>query len=130
MGPAFAFALSLAATLALLALVVVTGVRARVRAHMALVAAAVSSLGVTIFFAERLGEHYDLEKAGAITPVHLALAKLATFSYLLPIVTGIRTWRDRSRRRLHFWSAMFVLALTVLTAITGTWMVLASPRLD
>lgn len=130
MDPTIGFVASLAATLALLAGVVLTGVRARVRAHLFLVACSVTTLGVTIVFAKSLGEHYDLAAAGTITPVHLALAKLATAAYLLPIASGIATLRDRRHRRLHLRLALLTLALTVLTAITGTWMLLAAEKLD
>ena len=76
-------------------------------------ALALVSLGVTIVFAKRLGELYDLESAGWITPVHLTLAKLTTAAYLLPITTGILTLRNRRHKRLHFRCAMAVLAMTL-----------------
>lgn len=128
-NPTLGFVLFLALTLALLGGVVVTGLRARRRVHLVLVASAVVSLGVTIFYAERLGELYDLEAAGAITPIHLAIAKVTTLAYLAPIATGIATIRNPAWRDWHRRAAYTVLALTVLTAVTGTWMVLASPAL-
>jgi hypothetical protein len=129
MHPVASFLGSFGVTLVLLGLVVASGRRGRVRPHLTFVASAVLSLGVTIFFAERLGDHYDLESAGAITPVHLFLAKVATLSYLAPVVTGWRTLRDRRHKRVHLWVAMTVLALTVLTAATGTAMVWMSDPL-
>jgi hypothetical protein len=84
---------------------------------------------MTIWYAEQLGELYDLESAGAIMPVHLALAKITVFAYLLPIVTGVLTLRDRKHKRAHFTCAMVALVLTVLATVTGTWMVLAAERL-
>jgi hypothetical protein len=116
-------------TLACLGVVVVTGLKARRRVHIAAVVSAVACLGVTIFHAEQMGDHYDLAAAGAITPIHLTIAKLCTLAYLGPLITGVLTWRDARHRRLHRTLAFTVLGLTVATAITGTWMLLASERL-
>lgn len=129
MSPERGFVLFLLLTLALLGVVVATGLRARRRVHLTAVALAVAALGTTIYFAEQMGEHYDLAAAGAITPVHLAIAKLTTLAYLAPVMTGILTIRDARWRVRHRWCAFTVLALTVATAVTGTWMVLAAPRL-
>lgn len=126
MTPQVGFVVFLVATVALLGAVVFTGVKARIRAHIPLVVLTAAALGVTIYFAEKLGELYDLASAGAITPVHLTLAKIATASYVLPIVTGALTLRNRSRRRVHLACALLTLALTVATAITGAWMLFAS----
>jgi hypothetical protein len=127
--PDLGFPLSLSVTLILLALVVTTGVRGLVALHIPLVALAVSSLGITIYFAERLGQHYDLASAGMITPIHLSLAKVATVAYLLPLSTGIATLRNRRWRPVHFWCAMVVLVLTVITAVTGSIMIAMSERI-
>lgn len=129
MSPELRFLLFLGLTLALLGVVVATGLRARRRVHLSAVALAVLSLGTTIFFAERMGRHYDLAAAGAITPIHLAIAKGTTLAYLAPLVTGILTLRDARWRPRHRVAAFLVLTLTVATAVTGTWMVLAAPRL-
>ena len=118
-----------ALTLAGLAATVTTGLKARVRIHIACVAATVTLLGITIFFAEKLGKLYDLESAGAITPVHLALAKIATASYLLPIASGVATLRNRRWRRVHLTLAVITLTLTVGAAGTGTAMLLLSDPL-
>lgn len=123
------FVVFLLVTLLLLGAVVATGFAARRRLHLTLVVSAVASLGVTIFYAEQLGLEYDLEAAGWITPVHLTLAKLTTLAYLLPIATGIAVLRNARHRPLHRKIAYLVLSLTVLTAITGTWMILASERI-
>lgn len=120
---------SLALTLVALGVVFWSGLRARLRVHFPAVASAVVLLGVTIWFAEQLGREYDLEAAGTIKPVHLALAKLATAAYLMPLVTGVMTLRDRRHRRLHLAAALLTLALTVAAAVTGTWMVLAAEPL-
>lgn len=129
MSPERGFVVFLALTLALLGIVVATGLAARRRVHLTAVALAVLSLGTTIFFAERMGDHYDLAAAGRITPVHLAIAKLTTLAYLGPVVTGVLTIRDARWRPRHRVCAFLVLAMTVATAVTGTWMVLAAPRL-
>jgi hypothetical protein len=123
------FALFLALTLVLLAAVVRTGLRARRRLHISCVAATLTSLGVTIFFAEKMGRHYDLASAGLITPVHLWLAKGTTLAYLAPLTTGLLTTRDPRWRPRHRMCAFLVLGLTVATAFTGTWMLLAAERL-
>lgn len=129
MSPATGFVVFLVVTVLLLAGVTATGLLARRRAHLTLVACAVTSLGVTIYFAERLGTLYDLEAAGWITPFHLTLAKVTTVAYLLPIVTGLRLLKDPTRRPLHRRVAFLVLGLTLLTAGTGTWMILAAEPL-
>ena len=129
MTPDLGFAVFLALTLVLLALVVVTGLRARRRWHIPLVACALAGLGTTIYYAEQMGEHYDLATAGVITPIHLWIAKITTLSYLLPLATGIRTLYDPRMRRWHRRVAFLVLWLTLITAITGTWMILAAERL-
>ena len=129
MKPELGFALFFALTLILLGIVVASGLKARMRVHIPAVIGALASLGTAVYFAVELGRVYDLEAAGLITPVHLTLAKIATALYVLPLVTGVLTYRDRSKKRLHLRAAVLVLALTVLAAITGTWMILASPRL-
>jgi len=126
-GPAFVSFLLL--TVLLLLGVLVTGLKARRRQHITLVCSALVSLGVTIYFAEKLGESYDIHSAGVITPIHLTLAKITVLAYLLPIVTGIRTLRDGRHRRLHRKLAFLVLGLTLLTTGTGTAMLLLSERL-
>jgi hypothetical protein len=122
------FLVFLGATLALLGLVVATGLRAKRRLHIPLVAASVGALAVTIVYAVKLGKLYDLPAAGVITPIHLTLAKVTTACYLLPIATGLRTIFAPATRRLHRKLAFLVLAMTVLTAITGTMMLCLAPR--
>jgi len=121
------FVLFLVLTLASLAGAVSTGLRAWRRRHLSCVAGAVTCLALTIHYALGVGERYDLPAAGWITPVHLAMAKIATASYLLPVVSGVRTIFHPPTRKLHRKIAFLVLSLTVATAITGTWMLLASP---
>lgn len=130
MGPTVLFVLSLGITVLLLGVVVATGLKARLRVHIPTVAAVVISLGFTIYFAEQLGRFYDLEAAGPITPIHLALAKVTVGAYLLPIVTGILTLRNRAHKRLHLSAAMIVLTFTALTAVTGCLMVYWAPRIS
>ncbi len=123
------FVLFLVLTLGCLAGAVSSGLRAKRRVHLACVAGALACLGVTIYHAFGVGKLYDLAAAGWITPVHMWMAKIATASYLLPAASGLRTIFHPPTRRLHRKLAFVVLTLTVLTAITGTWMLLASPRL-
>lgn len=121
------FCVAVGATVVFLVVVVVTGLRGRITVHIPCVAATLGSLGVAIYFALELGTVYDLDAAGAITPVHKTIAKLATASYLLPLVTGVRTLSSRTRRKAHFVAAMIALSLTALATVTGTWMLLEAP---
>ncbi len=130
MTPGRGFVLFFGLTLLLLGGVVVTGKLARRRLHVTLVLSSLLSLGVTIYYAERLGELYDLDSAGLITPIHLTLAKLTVLCYLLPIGLGIATTRRRSLLPWHRRAAYFVLGATVLTTITGIWMILAADRVN
>lgn len=116
-------------TIALLVLVLITGFRAQRRRHLPLVAAAVLSLGMAIVYARRLVDLYDFEAAGRIYPIHMMVAKIATFSYVLPIGTGFLTLRDGKRRPLHRKFAFLVVGLTLLAAITGIWMIALAEKL-
>jgi hypothetical protein len=116
-------------TLVFLGCAVATGLKARRRRHLLSVAGAVVSLAVTIVWALEVGELYDLESAGAITPFHLTLARVTTLCYLLPAATGLWTIRDPSKRKLHGKLAWLVLGLTALTAITGTIMLVRAERI-
>ena len=88
------------------------------------VAATVVCLALAIRAALGVGEHYDLEAAGIVTPIHLWIAKVTTAAYLLPVVTGVLTWRNDRWRNLHGKLAFVVLALTVVTTATGSLMLL------
>jgi hypothetical protein len=123
------FVLFLLLTLALLGCVVLTGRRAQRRAHLGFVALAIAALGATIWCAVLLGDHYDLESAGFVTPLHLAVAKFTTLAYLAPLVLGYLTTRDRKWFAWHRRAAYAVLLLTLVTSVTGTWMLLAAERL-
>lgn len=108
-----------------------TGLRARRRQHIPLVILTITLLGVSIYYAERLGDGLDLKAAGRIYPVHIFLAKTTVVAYLVPVVTGIMTLRLGPRwRKLHGRMAWTILALTIVTAVTGTWMALAAPALQ
>jgi hypothetical protein len=126
MTPAVGFVTFLLVTLAFLGGAVVTGLKANRKVHLPCVALAVLSLVVTIYYAEQLGDLYDLKAAGFMTPLHLALAKITTLAYLAPVITGVRTLRNPASRKFHGRVAFFVLFMTVLTAITGTSMLLMS----
>ena len=129
MSPGVGLIVFLIATVGLLAAAVVTGLRARRRLHVTSVVLALVSLGITIFWAEKLGELYDLDQAGWVTPVHLAFAKVTTVAFLLPVVTGLRTLRHPATRTLHRRVVVLVLTLVAITSVLGTWMVLASEPL-
>ena len=129
MSPAAGFVAFFLVTLAFLAGVVASGRKGARRVHVRLVAGAVLSLGITIFYAEQLGDRYDLESAGWITPFHLSIAKATTAAYLLPVFSGIRLWRRDSGRGLHRALAYAVLALTLATAASGTAMILSAEPL-
>ena len=116
-------------TVGLLALVVLTGLKAKRKRHLTLVLFTVVSLAITIYWAEQLGEEYDLETAGVITPIHLWMAKFTVTAYLLPVVTGLMTIKNPKRRKLHGKVAFLVLAMTLATFATGLWMILASEPL-
>lgn len=128
MSATVGFSTFLVLTVLLLAGVVATGLKARRRLHVPLVALTVASLGITIFFAEQLGREYDLDSAGAIKPIHLTLAKITTLAYVLPLATGLRTIFRPTARAWHRRFAFLVLGMTVLTLITGALMIaLAEP---
>lgn len=128
MSPTTGFVVFLALTLALLAMAVQAGRRARRRRHITLVGCAFAALGATIWYALALGKIYDIRTAGIITPIHLTLAKVTTAAYVLPVVAGIRTLKRPAMRPVHKKLAYLVLAMTVLSAITGTVMILRSDR--
>lgn len=129
MSPTVGLLVFLVLTLAGLGGVFWTGLHGRRRRHIPLVVLTLLLLGTTVYYAEELGKQLDLERAGWIVPVHLTLAKITTLAYLVPVVSGIATLRNPRRRKLHGKIAWTVLVLTVLTAVTGIWMVLAAPLL-
>ncbi|MEO0650035.1 MAG: hypothetical protein AAFZ65_05105 [Planctomycetota bacterium] len=129
MDPTTGFLFFLGLTVVLLGAVAWTGFTKRIALHIPLVVASVASLGGAIVFALRLGDLYDLESAGLITPVHLTLAKVATAAYVLPLVTGVQTMFDRERRHRHKQAAFIALGLTLAATATGAWMLLAAERL-
>ena len=129
MTDAQAFLAGLIVTVALLGGVVVSGLREARRAHLPLVLCFFASLAGTIYYAERMGRHLDLEAAGWITPVHLALAKGTTLAYVLPVVTGFLALSSEKWKARHKTLAWLLVALTLLTVGTGAWMALAAPAL-
>jgi len=126
--PGVGFVVFLFVTLCFLGSVVVTGLKARRKVHLRLVVCALVSLAIAIYYAERLGESYDVKSAGVITPIHLTLAKVTVVAYLLPVITGWRTIKNAAGRPLHGKVAYSVLALTVLTAATGVLMILLADK--
>jgi len=129
LSPGAGFLTALVVTLAFLGCAVVTGRAAKRKKHLCCVSGAVISLLVSIYFAEKTGELYDLESAGWIYPFHLLIARVSTASYLVVIASGIATIRQASRRKTHGRIAYSVLGLTVLTAVTGVWMLSAATPL-
>ncbi|MEO6708214.1 MAG: hypothetical protein ABI054_11240 [Planctomycetota bacterium] len=129
MSPLVAFCTAVGFTVAFLTVVVITGLRGRITVHIPCVMATFLSLGTTIWFAIRLGTVYDLSSAGVITPIHRTIAVLAAVSYVLPVITGIRTLMSSVHRRAHFWAAMIVLTLTAAASVTGTLMLYWSEKL-
>jgi hypothetical protein len=123
------FLLFLGITLLCLSGAVITGRAARRKIHLRIVTLTVISLVVTIYYAEQLGKLYDLEAAGWIYPFHLLIAKVTAASYLVVIASGFATLKNTARRKTHSSIAYSVISLTVLTAITGTWMILAATPL-
>jgi len=120
----------LTVTVALLGGAILTGRAGKRRLHLSLVASMLVALGITIYFAERLGDLYDLESAGFITPLHLTLAKITVLAYFVPLVSGWMTFRGREGlRSFHAKAAYAVVAITVVTLLTGTAMILMSERL-
>ena len=123
------FLAGLLATVALLLGVIVSGLREARRAHSPRVLFFFASPGLTIFYAERMGRALDLEAAGWITPVHLALAKGTTLAYVLPVVSGFLALSSERWKARHKVLAWLLVGLTLLTVATGAWMTLAAPRL-
>lgn len=124
MSPTVGFLFALALTLVFLGASVATGLKARRKQHISCVSGAVLMLVATIYYALELGELYDLESAGVITPIHMNMAKVNTAAYLLPVFTGLRTMKNPKGRKLHGRVAFAVLVLTVFTAATGGLMLL------
>ena len=129
MNASVGFVVFIVITLACLTGAVITGRAARRKLHLRIVAVTVISLAVTIYCAEQLGKLYDLEAAGWIYPFHLLIAKVSSASYLVVIASGYATVKNTARRKTHAAIAYSVIGLTVLTAITGTWMILAATPL-
>ncbi len=129
MSPEASFLSLLGATIAFLSLAAWNGRKRRIPLHLVFVACSLVSLGAAIVFALRVGERYDLAAAGLITPVHLTLARIATASYLGPLITGPLVLAGRLPGRAHHRLAWLAFGLTVAATITGAWMLLAAPRI-
>lgn len=129
MSPEYGFLGALLVTVALLTGAAFTGRARKIRAHVSFVLAAVSSLAVAIFFALEVGELYDLEKAGRITPIHLTLARITTVAYLWPLLTGPLAARGKIRPRIHRAGAWLALVLTLAATVTGVMMLAGAERL-
>ena len=128
MSPVYGFVGALLATVALLVGVALTGRMRKIRAHIGFVVCAVTSLGVAIYFAIRVGEVYDVEAAGRITPIHLTLARITTAAYLWPLLTGPLAARGKVRPIVHRSGAWAALVLTVAATVTGIMMLAGAER--
>lgn len=95
--------------------------------HLGLVGVTVALLVLTIVLALELGHSYDLEAAGRIYPIHMALARTATAALLLPVITGIAVLRTGRVHRSHRIAALIAFTLITLAATTGFWMVYLAP---
>lgn len=126
--PMTGFVTFLLLTVVLLLATAWTGKRAMRGIHLPLVACTVAGLATAIYYALALGPLYDLDGAGWIYPVHITLARVATASYLAPLLSGIATIRNGRHRALHGKIAGVVILLTVLAAITGVWMILVAEK--
>ena len=129
MSPEYGFLGALLTTVALLLGAVFTGRARRIRAHVGFVSAAVMCLAIAIFFALKVGELYDLEKAGRITPIHLTLARITTVSFLWPLLTGPLAARGKINPTLHKTGAYLALVLTLAATITGVMMLAGAERI-
>ncbi|MEE2940735.1 MAG: hypothetical protein VX460_10155 [Planctomycetota bacterium] len=128
--PEAGFLTALLATVGFLLGAAITGRRRRIGAHVRFVLAAVAGLGVAIWFALALGELYDLEAAGDITPIHLGLARITTAVYLWPLLTGPLAYKGRIPARVHRAGAWLALLMTVAATVTGVMMLLGAERLS
>ena len=128
-SPVFGFVVGVLVTVVLLAAVLFTGFTAQRKRHIPLVVLYFVALGTTIFFAERMGRELDLEAAGAITTIHLTLAKITTLAWVLPVITGVRTLRHPERKKQHRAIALVLVVMTVVTLVTGLMMVSAAEPL-
>ena len=126
MGPVTGFLTALLVTVAFLVGAAITGRLRRIKHHVALVACAVISLGIAIVFALRVGEVYDLEAAGVITPIHLNLARFTTVMYLWPLLTGPLAAMGKISPKVHRVGAYVALGLTLAATITGVLMLLGA----
>ena len=126
MTPEITFIGLLVVTVGFLLGAAITGRRKTPRPHLAFVACAVLSLAGAIAAALRLGDLYDLEAAGWITPVHLTIARIATAAYLIPLTTGPLVWSGRMGASWHRRGAWLAIGLTLIATFTGAWMLLAA----
>jgi len=129
MSPETLLLVGLAVTVGLLLTACWTGHKAKRKPHLVFVLLTVVALTLTVLQAEYVGTLYDLEAAGIITPIHLNIAYVATGSFLLPIITGIMTWRNPAKKKLHRGCVLIAVTLTVASAITGALMLTSAEPL-
>ncbi len=129
MTPEAGFLTALLVTVGFLVGAAITGRKRIIHHHVKFVAGAVVSLGVAIFFALKVGERYDLEAAGWITPFHKTLAKITTAMYLWPLITGPMARKGKIRPSVHRTGAWLALGLTVAATVTGVIMLMRATPL-
>ena len=122
MSPLVGFFTALGLTVVFLLSAAWTGHRHKRVAHVILVGLSVLGLGSAIVYALKLGELYDLEAAGWITPVHLNLARVTTAAFLIPITLGFLAWRKARWRAAHARAGWIVILATVTAVVTGAIM--------
>lgn len=121
---AYPFYLSFALTLGVVAVAAVLGRLARRRPHVATATVAGVLLAYTVYLAEMLGTVVIIPRR--LLVVHLVFANLAALAFIVVVVSGVRLFRsDQSaRRRWHRGAVIAFIALTVLSAGTGTHMLM------
>ena len=119
---AYPFYQSFALTLVLVAIAAILGRLARRRPHVATATVAGVSLCYTIYLAEKLGGVVTIPRR--LLVIHLVFANLAALAFIVVVVSGVRLFRSEEarRRRWHRAAVIAFIALTVLSAGTGTHM--------
>jgi hypothetical protein len=114
---------SLGVTVLLLAVALVFAFKHKPRAHIGCICGFLACFLVTLYFAETLGQRYDLSQPSKW--IHLSLAIWTTLFTLAPITTGLQHWRGKWKVQTHkrlawVWGACLLAALG-----TGIWMLSA-----
>ena len=121
-----AFFVSLAVTVVTLFTAIGLAVKHKTNAHIGTVWGFVALLGLTLYFAETLGTHYEF--ADPSFTVHISIAIVTSVSLLVVLSSGFLHWREKVSLKTHkllvgIWMGMVVSALG-----TGGWMLAAAER--